>query len=241
MTKSDTTTTTVAKQLIHNDARFFRLFSWVILAFVIIAFGGKAVFDTKDLPPITLMHHFHAVSILGWFVLFALQATLIDRGNIRVHRTLGRLSPLLVITFVIFAGIISRLNWGRVGDPLIVTANMINTLLFMGFYTTAILKHRDTDTHRRFMVFATLSIIGPAAGRMPEIFDGNVFFAVPISLAFIFTPLVYDHLFKNKIHRATIIGTALLILTIPVLLVLSGSAEWIALLELALGKGGSGG
>lgn len=37
---------------------------------------------------------------------------------------LGRLSPLLAIAFFVLAGIISKLNWGRVGGPLIATANL---------------------------------------------------------------------------------------------------------------------
>jgi len=228
----------VMHSLAQQDTRFFRRFSWVILAFVIIAFGGKAIFDTADLPPITLMHHFHAVSMGSWFVLFALQATLTERGNVALHRTLGRFSPIVVITFLIFAAIISKLNWLRMGEPLIVTANTINILLFLGFYTTAILKRRDTDSHKRLMVFATLAIMGPAAGRIPETFDANVFFAVPISFAFIFTPLVYDRFFRRKVHRATIIGTVLLISSIPILLTLSGLAEWISVLETVMGPRG---
>lgn len=234
MTISDTATQT----LDHDDTRFFRLFSWVILAFVILAFGGKALFDTKDLPPITLMHHFHAVSMGSWFVLFALQATLIERGDTKLHRMLGRLSPIIVVIFLIFAGIISKLNWGRVGEPLIVTANLINCMLFLGFYTSAILKRHDPDAHKRFMVFATLSIIGPAAGRIPETFDANVFLALPISLVFMFTPLVYDRFSRRKVHRVTVVATVLLILTIPALLALSGSEAWISFLEAVMGPRG---
>lgn len=221
-----------------RDTQFFRRFSWAILAFVVIAFGCKALFDSKDLPPITLMHHFHAISMGCWFVLFALQATLLERGNTSLHRTLGRLSPLLVITFFIFAGIISKLNWGRVGEPLIVTSNIINCLLFLGFYTSAILKRHDPDAHKRLMVFATLSLIGPAAGRIPETLDINMFFALPISFIFILTPLVYDRFFRGKTHHATAVGTILLVLTIPAILTLGGSEIWISILEGVMGPRG---
>ncbi|MEO0422992.1 MAG: hypothetical protein AAF184_11685 [Pseudomonadota bacterium] len=221
-----------------TDTRFFRLFAWTILAFVIVAFGAKALFDTKDLPPITLMHHFHAVTMGSWFVLCAVQASLIARGKGSLHRTLGRLSPLLVIAFVSFAAVISKLNWGRVGEPLIVTANSINVLMFLGFYLTAILSHRHTATHRRLMMFASLALIGPAAGRIPETLDANIFLALPISLVFIFTPLAYDGLVRKRIHRATGVGTLLLVLTTPAIVLLSESPEWIALLESMLGPQG---
>jgi hypothetical protein len=236
---SITTKTELILSATDQDNRFFRRFSWAILAFIILGFGGKAVFDTADLPPITLMHHFHAISMGSWFVLFALQATLLERGNTSLHRTLGRLSPLLVISFFIFAGIISKLNWGRIGDPLIMTSNIVYPLFFLGFYTAAILKRSDTDSHKRLMLFATLSLIGPAAGRITEIFDVSVFFAAPINLAFIFTPLVYDRFFRRKTHRATIIGTFLLLASGPIVIPLSGSPDWASILDVIMGSRGS--
>jgi hypothetical protein len=78
------------------DARqepFFFYFAWVILLTVIVCFGAKAIFDAEDLPPITPLHHVHAVSMMAWFALFAVQPTLIHYGNHRAHRLLGRLSP----------------------------------------------------------------------------------------------------------------------------------------------------
>jgi len=46
----------------RNDV-FFQRFAWFLLLFVIASFGAKAVFDTEDLPPLTWLHHFHAVAI----------------------------------------------------------------------------------------------------------------------------------------------------------------------------------
>lgn len=124
-----------------NDIRrepFFLLFAWFILLFVVASFGAKAVFDTADLPPLTYLHHLHAVSMLGWFGLFALQPTLVHLGRTGTHRLLGRLSPLVVLVFFAFALPIARLNWARMGDPLIITANGVNMLLFLGLYLAAI-------------------------------------------------------------------------------------------------------
>ncbi|MEM9301966.1 MAG: hypothetical protein AAGE01_07635 [Pseudomonadota bacterium] len=42
---------------------FFRHFAWFLLAFVILSFLGKAILDTEDLPPITPLHHCHAVTM----------------------------------------------------------------------------------------------------------------------------------------------------------------------------------
>lgn len=221
-----------------RDTVFFRNYAWVILGFVVIAFGGKAVFDTADLPPITLLHHFHAVSMLTWFVLFAVQASLIDQGNTRLHGTLGRLSIFVVATLLVFAVMIAQLNWARVGGPLVITSNFVNSLLFVGFYVGGALLRQRTQTHRRLMLFATLSYLGPASGRIPEILDASVFLGLPIMLAFVFTPLVYEGVFKRKVHPATLIATGLIIIAIPVQIILSGLPAWVSVMEAVLGPGG---
>ena len=225
----------------QSDTRFFRLFSWVILGFVIIAFGGKAVLNSKILPPITMMPHFHAVTMLSWFGLLAVQSSLIDMGRNSLHRWLGRLSPIVVISFIIFSAVISKANWDRVGDPLLMTANIVNISLFSGFYVSGVLLRAHTDTHRRLMIFATLALMGPAAARIPEIFDANVFLSLPILLAFMFTPLLHDRFVRRNIPRVTLVGTPLLFLAIPVNVSLSGLPAWVSLLESVLGAGGSGG
>ena len=60
-----------------HEESFFFYYAWFILFFVIACFGAKAIFDPEGLPPITKLHHFHALTMLSWFFLFALQSTLI--------------------------------------------------------------------------------------------------------------------------------------------------------------------
>ena len=225
----------------RSDTRFFRNLSWVVLAFVILAFGGKAVLNSASLPPLTPMHHLHAVSMLGWFALVAVQASLIDTGRHSLHRTLGRLSPLLVIAFIVFACFISQMNWDRVGDPLITTANALFMCLFVGFYVAGVLQRRNTATHRRLMVFASLSFVGPAAGRIPEMFDANVLLSLPILLAFNLAPLIYDRFVRRQIERVTHVGTSLQIQADTVKEALSELPPWVSLIEAVLGPGGLGG
>lgn len=217
---------------------FFLYFAWFLLLMVIVCFGGKAVFDTDDLPPLTYLHHLHAVAMLSWFVLFAVQPTLIQLGKTGLHRLLGKLSPLVVIVFMTFSLMISRLNWERVGEPLIVTANGVNVILFTGFYVAAIAWRRHAAAHKRLMVYATIMLMGPAAGRLPEIFDASPFLAAPLVLALQLAPLVHDLVVRRRAHPATWAGSALSILTIPIIIGLSGSPAWAAMLENILGAAG---
>ncbi len=218
---------------------FFRNVAWIILLTVIVCFGAKALFDSDGLPPITPLHHLHAVAMLAWFVLFAVQPTLIESGKVRAHRMLGRLSPLIVITFFAFALPISLLNWHRIGDPSIVTANGVNLTIFAGLYIAAIVWRRDAASHKRLMLYATLSMMGPAFGRIPEIFDQTPVLAVPLIFGFQLAPLIHDRLRYRRIHPATWVGFALMLAAIPLILGLSASSEWAGLLESILGTRGS--
>jgi len=217
---------------------FFRYFAWIILLTVIVCFGAKAVFDSDDLPPITPLHHLHAATMLAWFILFALQPTLIHFGKLSLHRSLGRLSPLLVLSFLAFAAQISLLNWQRMGFPLIPTANAVNLTLFAGLYIAALAYRHNVGTHQRLMLYATLAMMGPAFGRIPEIFDQTPVMAVPLILGYQLAPLVHDRLVYGRIHRATWIGFGLVLVAVPIILGLSESEAWAAILNNLLGPGG---
>lgn len=221
--------------------RFFANFAWIILLTVVLAFGAKAVFDTDDLPPILWLHHAHAVTMLAWFVLFAVQATLVQRGSYRTHRWLGRLSPIVVLAFFGFALPISLLNWQRMGFALIPTANGVNLILFVGLYLSAIFWRRHTAVHKRLMLYATLSIMGPAFGRIPEIFDMTPVAAVPLILGYQLAPVIHDRLVHGRVHPASWVGFALVLAAVPLILGLSGSPAWAELLHQLLGPGGAAG
>ncbi|GGD15305.1 hypothetical protein [Aquisalinus flavus] len=224
----------------ERGERFFLYFPWLILVTVIASFGAKAVFDADGLPPLTPLHHFHAVAMLAWFFLFALQPTLIHSGRVSLHRRLGQFSPLIVLAFIGFAIPISLLNWGRMGDPLIITANGVNLTLFLGLYISAIVYRRRADTHKRLMTYATLTLMGPAFGRIPEIFDQSPVLAVPFVFGYMLAPLVRDLIVRRSIHPATGIGFAILFAAIPVILGLSGMEGWASFLTSVLGPPAGG-
>ena len=230
---------TAPDQALQRDEAFFATFAWLLLLFVIASFGAKAVLDSDDLPPLTPLHHAHAVAMLAWFGLFAAQPTLIRRGRVQAHRTLGRLSPLLVLAFIGFALPISQLNWTRIGEPMIITANSVNLALFLGLYIAAIAFRRDAASHKRLMTYATLMLMGPAAGRIPELFDQTPMLAVPIIFALQLAPLGHDLLVHRRVHPATWVGFTVVLAARALILGLSGSAAWAQAIEAVLGPPGS--
>lgn len=218
-----------------HEESFFFYYAWFILFFVIACFGAKAIFDPEGLPPITNLHHFHALTMLSWFFLFALQPTLIRFEKIKLHKSIGQLSPIVVIAFIGFSVPISLLNWDRTGWPMIITANSVNLTIFISLYVFAIIKRQQAATHKRLMLYATISLLGPAAGRIPEIFDQSPFMSVPIIMALQLAPLVHDKIVHRKIHKATWIGFIIMLSTIPIIVGLSESEAWKEILINLLG------
>jgi len=218
--------------------RFFPLFAWFLLLFVVGSFGGRALFAAGNLPPLTWLHHAHAVAMLSWFALFAFQPTLIHLGKVDTHRLLGRLSPVVVLAFIGFGLSISKLNWQRIGEPLVATANGVNLLWFAGLYVAAIAWRRHAATHKRLMVYASLMLMGPAAGRIPEIFGQPSLLAVPLMLGMQLAPLLNDIVVHRRVHPATWVGLSLALASILVILGLGGSDAWVAVLEEVLGPPG---
>lgn len=227
------------RQTVRGE-RFFLYFPWAILVFVLISFGGKAAFDTANLPPLTPYHHLHAVAMLSWFGLFALQPTLIHLGKIPTHRLLGRLSPIIVVAFLVSSTVMTGMNWRRLGDPMIVTANAINTLAFVLLYAAAIAWRLRAAAHKRLMLYATLGLIGPAAGRIPETLDLHTLLTLPILLALMLTPLIRDWRARGRPHPAAWIGFGALFAANLAAGFVAGAPGWIAMLNSALGPQGSG-
>ena len=100
----------------------------------------------------------------------------------------------------------------------------------------AIFYRRQVDLHKRFMVFATMVLLGPAIGRIAEIMDKP---PESTALAFIILPLLplaNDLIRRRKAHYASIVGGVLVFLTIPIILGLSGSDAWARFLSDTLGS-----
>lgn len=222
-----------------GEQRFFLYYAWTLLGIVVFCFGGKAIFDAEGLPPITPLHHFHAVSMMSWFVLFAVQPTLIHYGKYKQHRLLGQWSVVLVLVFIGLGIAMSLHNWERTGRVLIVTANATNLSLFIIFFLAALYWRQVADTHKRLMLYATLFLMGPAIGRLTEIFNLSPYYSVPILIALQLTPIIYDKRIRGKVHPVCWIGFVAFFITIPIIVGLSESLAWKAMLVDFLGPAGS--
>jgi hypothetical protein len=95
--------------------------------------------------------------------------------------------------------------WKAFGIP--ITADL---LIFLGFYTAALLNRRRPDWHKRFMIVAAATVISAATWRLWVGAFGFHDWAMPAALAstkiFIVAGILHDLVSRRTIHPAWWIG-----------------------------------
>jgi len=107
--------------------------------------------------------------------------------------------------------------------------------LFAVFVTLAVLKRRDSQRHKRFMLLATISMLGAAFARWPGVSDMGppVFFG--LTDLFIVALAVWDFRSRGKLHSATLWGGLAIVVCEALSLMIMGTPGWIAFATWATG------
>ena len=189
-------------------------------------------------PPSTPLVHVHGILFLGWVLLFMVQASLVSAGRRDLHRRLGPLAvawvPLMVAAGVWTAlASIARKTAPEFMDPRGFLAFQLGELVvFAVLAGAAVWARKDVQTHKRLMLIATLSLLPPAIARWPlpqEAYLGGmpVGFFLLADLALL-PLLAWDLATRRRVHRATLWGGALLVLSLPLFVVVAGTPAWTA-------------
>jgi len=198
--------------------------------------GGPTV--TLSGLPFTRLVHIHAALFTSWVLLFLVQTALVANGRVRVHRRLGIAGAVLAAAMVV-AGTAMAIAAAARGaappgiDPLAFLAIPIfDMILFATFVSFALAKRRDKEAHKRLMLLAFVSLITAAIARLPGVLPLGppVFFG--LTLLFVVAGCVYDFLSRGRVHRVYLWGGALLALSVPARLLISGTSAWRALAEM---------
>jgi hypothetical protein len=181
--------------------------------------------------------YLHGAVFTAWVVLFLAQTWLVASRRVAVHRRLGMAGVALAAAMVV-VGISTAIRSAASGgaptgiDPLaFLLIPVSDMVLFAGFVTAAVLKRRDRETHKRLMLLAYVSIITAAIARLPGVAPLGPLAFFGLSLLFVVAGAVYDRWSRGRIHPVYLWGGALLAVSIPARLALSGSAAWLALAE----------
>ncbi len=221
-------------------------YTWFAVCAFLIIFAGFAhtfylrlVFETKKLP---LLLHLHGFLFTAWFVLFFVQARLVARHHVDLHRKLGVVGAVLAPLCACVAIRVS-FNAGRrivLADPTFLAnfraplaMDFGTALMFVVLVAIALYLRRRPDYHKRIMVLACCSILLPAIGRIPFLADTVLFHTVgfwglvAITEVPPLTCILYDTIKHRRLHPAFGWGGAVLMASFPAFLLISASESWL--------------
>lgn len=220
--------------LAPGSTRLYRIAAAVALLAVLVGFAPS--FYLKFLfhrpPALTVLLVVHGVVMTAWFALFVVQAQLAASRNLRLHRRLGT-GGVVLAAAVLVLGTTVAINGARLGHspgppPLVFLAvPLVDMVVFAVLAGSALLLRRNTETHKRLMLLAFIGLLTAAIARMPFV-TNNIIAAFGSMVLFAGACLAWDTWRHRRLHPAFGWGFALLALSWPFRLWLSGTDAWMS-------------
>jgi hypothetical protein len=206
--------------------------------------------------------HLHGVILFSWVVYFFTQSWLVAQGRTPSHRSWGLLgvSIITAMTFIVTAVVSMRIAQAQLpGQPAGVAHAVrafawisISTILFIvPVFILAVVKLRDTETHKRLIVLLTISMLGAPIARWFFTFGPHgpapvavpglpLAFAPPISVTIapalvgdllLVAALVYDWRSRGRPHPVYVVGGAIMLLLQLTVTPVAESGAWQAVAQ----------
>ena len=174
------------------------------------------------------LHHTHGALMASWMIILFIQPYLIYKGKYKAHRLIGKVSyftvPLMLISMFLatrqnYLTTIGKIPFNEVAS--IQALNFISPLIFLLFYSLAIINKKDVFKHQRYMIGTAFIMLTAILSRIlqhsfePDSIEPYDFF-IPLYLGVIIAALllVNDILKKKNPFPYTIVMVGLLVYTI---------------------------
>jgi hypothetical protein len=230
-----------AHAVIIGKRREHLFYTGMAVAVVITVFAGFArtyylrpYFGTPSLTPLL---HLHGAVFTSWLVLFLVQTSLVAAHRTGIHRRLGIAGAVIAVLMVLI-GTATAIIRAKVVEvppgapsPLVfLTIPLGDMLVFALLVGAGFYFRRRGDMHKRLMLLATISILPAATARLPFAFIQQVGPLAFFGLAdlFIVVCLLYDLVARGRIHRATVWGGLVLVISHPLRLMIGNTQAWLA-------------
>lgn len=215
-------------------------FLWMAVSLALLIFAGFArsyyLRPLFGFEPLTLFLHLHGLVMTLWFVLLIVQVSLVAMRRTDIHRRLGLFAAVLAAAMVgvtcvasirvarrHFTAFPATVDWAAF---LLVSLGLIFT--FAGFFMLAVWFRRQPGIHKRLMVLATLSIVGPAISRLPFAFiqQASLWPSIGVADLCLLACVGADTFRNRRLHPAFAWGGSFVVLSHPVLVALGNGARW---------------
>jgi hypothetical protein len=222
-----------------------RFFLWMAAVMAAMVFYGFSLsyflpMARGALAPLAPVVHVHGSLYFAWMALLVAQSVLVAQGRIALHRSLGLTGIALATGLIIFGAIITAL-FARVqiADPAVYGLTYISLVALVAFgalFVLAMTHLREPEAHRRYVLLATIAFLIASLNRIYAYHFGLDFETylsyLPRYLTvdlLIVALLIYDLRTRGRIHRATLVGTAVNLVPQILHAPIVGSSTFVAL------------
>jgi hypothetical protein len=206
----------------HRTTSRPSFFVWMAGLCVLYAFGGFtptyfAPLAADSLREVSPVVHIHGVLFFLWTLMFLAQTWLVSSHRTATHRTLGMAGISLATAMVVFGLIVNllanskRMQLGEIEAAYAFgLGGWASVIGFGSLFLLGIRNIRKPDRHKRWMLFATCMILGPAVARLwlPAFnFEQPPALLIFATVNVMFVAcLVYDWRTLGKPHTVTLVG-----------------------------------
>jgi hypothetical protein len=228
------------------DRQFYTGMAVAAAAIVFVGFAPtyflRASYQSTPLPTYL---HVHGVLFTAWIVLFIAQTSLIASRRTSLHRRLGWVTAALAVVMVVVgttAGIWSMRRQVDAGfaqqAQAFLTTPLFSMMVFAAFVAAAIKLRRDSQTHKRLMLLATISILDAAVARLPlEVMRTSSWAYLPATDILLAAAILYDVVSRRTVHQAYVWGGVLLVIEQALRIPVGETAAWQAFARAIIGGG----
>jgi hypothetical protein len=205
--------------------------SYLVIALALAAFmvaGFARTYFLRywfDVPPITKLLHLHSLAFTAWFALFVVQARLISKQDYQTHMKIGIAGMALAalvcgvgLATAVISAVATRPRPMGLTSVQFVIFPTLAAVSFGALVAAAYVYRRKPQIHKRLMMLAMVSVIGPPAARI--ILAGGFeqhFLAIQTSVtaAFVIACVVGDWVRTRSFHPIYLVGGTLIVLSWP--------------------------
>jgi hypothetical protein len=218
-------------------SRFYSHFAIVIALFLVGAFARTYYLRfLSGLPPLSQMLHVHGIVSTAWIALFIVQTRLIAARRVDLHMKVGIAGLVLAIAAIVvgvlttaLTAAVPHIRPSGLTSSQFTAVPLTSLVLFGALIGLALALRRRTDFHKRFMLLAMISVLGPGVGRLIQLLGiAPVGFYVQTGVVLVLVGwcLAHDWRQHRLVHPVFAYGGALLIASWPLRMALARSEMW---------------
>lgn len=233
-----------------NRREEHRFYSAMAVAIVLVALAGFArTYFLRPLLPVpasplrelTPLIHLHGLLFTGWVLLLLAQVRLAATKRMGLHRRLGVAGAVMAALMVVVGtltgiyGVVRGVAPFEIDPRRFLIVPLFAIGLFAVFVVAGVWARRDAQSHKRWMLLATIALLPPAIARWVLLLG----LGPPVVLAvatLLLLPLIgWDLNTRRRLHPVTLWGGLLLAVSGPVRLILAKTDGWLVISDWLVG------